>query len=152
MKLTKDLATVDKSNQDLQEQISAMLSTISIQTAAISGITTKVALEASQQKAEELKTQADGFNPTAIAKEITTIESAYGEISLENLKSSLNALDEAIETAINEASGIDAVIPADDEIDRCYDLYGRPVDKNYKGIIVVVQKNGQVLLRSSAKR
>ena len=140
--LYKKFATTDSTNIALKDKLAEALSTINELAAAINGMTTAAAYDDAIAKAEELQALADDPSPETVASDIADVKTMLSALSLDVTTMALTNLETAIDDAILE-NGINDPILDDSGISERYDLNGRPVDENYKGVTIIRMSNGR---------
>ena len=100
--------------------------------------------KALNDKIAELREKLATIDTTA-TQVIDGITTQNTEMSafVEDASAAVSNADAIYEDVQNTISGIDSVTLDESEIYGRYDLNGRPVDENYKGVVIVKMKNGK---------
>ena len=110
---TAKLQAVIEANTTLSTQLADISKAIQEQADAVAGISTNDALETAKTKAEEVKSQLDGINTTAVSTNLETLKADLAALSLDKTSTALATLEAAIDKAI-----ADAIAAAQDEKEK----------------------------------
>ena len=101
--LSKDLRACIDDNTALKKRLNSLLDDIATQTAAISSITTKTALEASKAKAADIAQKQEACNESNIVNKTIQLESEVAKMNIKEVETALSTLEATIDKAIETA-------------------------------------------------